>query len=445
LQITTGSPTNSSAGTGVITLNGNAILDLSMTNTEINNVIQGGSTSVINIAMGNGNLWLSNAAAGQLSSFNGTFNITTTAANGGQLVVGTAALIQSISSSTIWQIYGGAVVDFNGSQYNPGTVYLYGSTVSGQNDGLLRLDASTQAGGVILMSNTVIGNGNAGLSTITGVISDVAPGYGYSKTGAGPIGLQAVNTYGGATTISQGTLLLQGLGSISNSSAINLATGTTLDVSELSSATFSLSTSNSLSATGAATNAATINGASGGTVAFGSQPVALTFKPQTFTGDATNQALNILQGSLTLGGNPITVTNSGASPLAAGNYALIQVTGGGTLSGTATLSGAVGGTGLAAGTAASLAISGTTLNLVVTNAFVPQPKINAFSRSGGNLIFSGTNGPANGTYTVLTTTNVALPTTSWTPVSTNTFSPTGTFSVTNAISGSTGFFIIEIP
>jgi hypothetical protein len=67
--------------------------------------------------------------------------------------------------------------------------------------------------------------------------------------------------------------------------------------------------------------------------------------------------------------------------------------------------------------------------------------------SGGNLIFSGTNGTIGGTYYVLTATDVATPLSSWTPFLTNTFGPSGAFSVTNAISLATPrrFYVLKLP
>ena len=253
----------------------------------------------------------------------------------------------------------------------------------------------------------------------------------------GSLTLNGANTYTGNTTVSAGTLALGASGSISNSATISLAAGTLFDVSALSNP-FALSTGNSLSATGAAGAAAEINGPSAG-LNFGSRPLSLTFVPQTFTGDFSDPALDIIQGSLTLNGNAVKVRNSGASPLGTGTYALIYMSSG-TVTGNATLSGSVTGAGLAPGTSASLSVSNNVLNLVVAQL----PVINNVAVSGGNVVLSGTNGPSGGTYVVLTTTNVTLPFSSWTPIATNTFSGTGTFNVTNAISGPSGFFSIQV-
>jgi hypothetical protein len=61
------------------------------------------------------------------------------------------------------------------------------------------------------------------------------------------------------------------------------------------------------------------------------------------------------------------------------------------------------------------------------------PVINDITTVNGNLVFSGTNGSASGTYYVLTSTNLALSVTNWTRIATNSFTTGGTFSVTNAI------------
>ena len=64
-------------------------------------------------------------------------------------------------------------------------------------------------------------------------------------------------------------------------------------------------------------------------------------------------------------------------------------------------------------------------------ALAPIPRIVNFGVVGSNLVLSGTNGPANGTYWVLTTTDVGQPLANWTPVHTNTFTAGGNFSYTN--------------
>ena len=63
----------------------------------------------------------------------------------------------------------------------------------------------------------------------------------------------------------------------------------------------------------------------------------------------------------------------------------------------------------------------------------PAPHITGFSLSGTNLVFSGTNGWANGTYELLMSTNVALVLTNWMAIATNSFDSNGHFNLTNGI------------
>ncbi|HEX3799712.1 MAG TPA: LamG-like jellyroll fold domain-containing protein [Verrucomicrobiae bacterium] len=65
---------------------------------------------------------------------------------------------------------------------------------------------------------------------------------------------------------------------------------------------------------------------------------------------------------------------------------------------------------------------------------------------GTNLVFGGSGGPASGSYVVLTSTNAAVPVSTWTPIATNSFTAGGTFSVTNGIvTGAAGhYYAIKI-
>jgi fibronectin-binding autotransporter adhesin len=78
--------------------------------------------------------------------------------------------------------------------------------------------------------------------------------------------------------------------------------------------------------------------------------------------------------------------------------------------------------------------------------FVPQPAITGISLSGTSLVLTGTNGQAGEQYNVLTTTNLALPLSQWTVLSTNTFSA-GNFSITNSLNPNTpqSFYILRVP
>ena len=67
---------------------------------------------------------------------------------------------------------------------------------------------------------------------------------------------------------------------------------------------------------------------------------------------------------------------------------------------------------------------------------VPAPQFSSVTLSGTNVIFTGTGGTSNGTYAILTSTNVTLPLSNWVSLLTNVFEATGNFSITQAIAAS---------
>jgi len=78
---------------------------------------------------------------------------------------------------------------------------------------------------------------------------------------------------------------------------------------------------------------------------------------------------------------------------------------------------------------------------------LPPPAISGVTMNGGNLIFSGTNGAHNGTYYVLTSTDLTLPMNLWTVIATNTFDSHGNFNFTNPVDGKSPqqFYMLEFP
>ena len=73
----------------------------------------------------------------------------------------------------------------------------------------------------------------------------------------------------------------------------------------------------------------------------------------------------------------------------------------------------------------------------------PQPRIVGISMAGGSLVFGGSIGVANGTYRILSTTNLATPLTNWAQVGSGNFDGSGNCSATNAITpGETGRYFL---
>jgi hypothetical protein len=67
------------------------------------------------------------------------------------------------------------------------------------------------------------------------------------------------------------------------------------------------------------------------------------------------------------------------------------------------------------------------LDLVVTPP--PHPVISSVSLNGTILAFTGTNGPAGGTFYVLSATNLVTPLSGWQAIATNAFASNGNFGV----------------
>lgn len=448
-------------------------------------LISGPVTLFANTTMGNGQSGANKLAtiSGPISESNGSFGITFTAEPGTIVLSGTNTYSGATTISGGVLVVGGAGELGSGNYAAPITnnaTFTYASsvpqTLSGviSGSGLLTqsgLGTLTLSGADGYTGNTVITNGSlviggagclgaasgtnyAGNITNDGVLvyassvpqtlSGVISGGGsLTESGPGTLTLNGANGYTGSTVITNSsTLALTSSGSINTTASINIAAGATFDVSAYGLA-YTLGGSTALKAsgkgTGVGSTAAAIKGGSGATLNLGS--VVLTFTPQTFSGDTTHPALYIPSGALNLSGTGIAINNAAATPLGAGTYSLIQVASGNiNAAGTnVTISGA----GLAPGATASLGVSGGSLNLIVASSAVPVPVINSVTISGGNLVFSGTNGSDGGTYYVLTSTNVNLPLSQWTPIATNSFGATGNFSVTNNIGGNSQFFIIQ--
>jgi len=434
----------SAGGTGPITDNGTLGVGITANNAILPNAISG--PGIINIyETVNSNLQL----GGVMSGFTGTINAPASASTAKLQILTTNVALPA--SATINLAAGGTLFVANPGVVIPCTLNV-GGFGNSETYGALRLEAGALISGpVILGGSTTIGNNQAGptkLATISGVISDGGNGFSITKTPpAGTIVLSGANTYSGSTFIDGGTLSLGAGGSINDSTNISIALGGTFDVSAYSTYTLSSVATLSASGSGTASTAASIsNSAAGGVISLGASPVHLTFTPLAFNGDSTHPSLYIPAGTLSLNGNPFTVNNEGGSPLGIGTYLLAQQASGSILSaGPCPVT--VTGSGLAAGTAASIQVTGGSVNLIVANAVTPVPGITPGSivHSGSTLIFSGTNGPANGTYYLLTSTNLALPVSQWTAVLTNSFSATGAFSVTNTNTPSPSYFIIATP
>lgn len=148
-----------------------------------------------------------------------------------------------------------------------------------------------------------------------------------TKIGTGTQTLSGINTYSGATSITEGTLALSGSGSIVNSSTINVAAGATLDVS---SATFTLGVDQTL--TGAGTVVGTVvNDTLGGVIT--PSGGNLSIGSLTYNGDGIIDVtpgvaiVNITDtDGLSTSADPVTINVEGVA-LAPGQYPVIDYVG----------------------------------------------------------------------------------------------------------------------
>jgi hypothetical protein len=85
--------------------------------------------------------------------------------------------------------------------------------------------------------------------------------------------------------------------------------------------------------------------------------------------------------------------------------------------------------------------------LGVPGVGVQHPVFSAPKLIGGNLSLSGSGGPANGTFTVRTNANVAVPVASWGAAKTGTFDASGNFSISLPVSAANPrlFYLIQTP
>ncbi len=447
-----------------------------------------GEVSLLNVSGGTLNLGTAAAPTSQLyvaSRGSGTFTISGSAAvNCGNLDVSRNADGNTIGSSGTVNLNGGtltvslvgtatansqagpassgpnpsAAFNFNGgtllARANSATFFL-GSTTAP----IIPITTTVKSGGAI------INDGGFAISILEVLLHDSAlgatPDGGLTKLGAGTLTLTRANSYTGPTAVNAGTLAVSG--SLAAASAVTVAAGATLNL------------------TGAVAGNVTLNGTGTGVGPIGGNLIINSTGTNngagSISGSLTNAGLlspgaSVATATLTVlgnvtdlaGGTTALLLNRGASPSNSVIFSGGTITFAGTLSVTNIGSALQLGdsfklfNGAYAGSFDSLALPPLAANLGWSNSLsvngaisvvatvVPVPGINSFLQSGGNLVFSGTNGPASGAYYVLTSTNLSLPLSNWTVLSTNSFDASGNFSVTNPIlgGGPPGFFILEL-
>ena len=249
----------------------------------------------------------------------------------------------------------------------------------------------------------------------------VNPGSGNTVT------FNGTNTYTGETIIATGTLALGSGGSISDTARISVSNAANFDVAA-KTAGFVLGVGQTLAGNGSVVGLVTAYGTvspgvSVGTLNFsanltlaGTTVMEVSRNGSTVTNDAI-----VCAGTLTYGGT-LVVTNSGPNSLADGDtFRLFSAVT------TASVFGATNLPSLDAGFRWDTGGFGTGVVRVVYVG-LGRPAFQSIAQSGTNLILGGSNGVAGTPYYLLTSTNLALPLTDWTPLLTNVYGAGGSFS-----------------
>jgi autotransporter-associated beta strand protein len=265
ITLTNAARINSDAGTLTLTNTG------TITGPTFGLTLGGAGNIVLNSVIGTTSGTLTKDGAGTVTLGNAanTYGGVTTI-GGGVLRVGTLAAAganSSIGTNGTVIITNGGVLDYTGAT----TTNSRGINLASDNGGI----------GV---------SSNAAALTISGVISNSGS---LVKSGAGTLILSASNTYTGTTTISNGTLLLSGSGTISTNGLDLAASGATLNISNITATNLSL---------------AYLSGASGSAVSLGA-------KNMLFGG---NNSSTTFAGVVSGSGN-LTKTGTGTTTLSGAN------------------------------------------------------------------------------------------------------------------------------
>jgi autotransporter-associated beta strand protein len=271
------------------------------------------------------------------------------------------------------------------------------------------------------------------------------------KVGTGTLILSLVQTnggaeiYGGNTYVGQGTLMLTDTAALTNSPSIYL-TNATVDVSARTDGTLTLGAAIPQTlAGGGVINGALVENA-GSTVNPGraTTPAVLTVSNNVTLNGSVVMDLNnggtvhndeIIAPSITASG-ALTVINLGADLQTGNHFQLFSVPVAGFASANLPASNGSGTTTYQWRNDIAVDGSITLTNAISTGGPTTNANIISVTLSGTNLVIHGTNNNVPNTnfhYVVLTSTNIALPLTNWTPVVTNLFNQGGTFDYTNPV------------
>jgi autotransporter-associated beta strand protein len=360
-----------------------------------------------------------------------------------------------IGAKNTTNTFAGTIVDSGTTsliKIGMGTLMLTGAnTYSG---------ATTLSGGALQIGD----GGNAGTLGVGGVTdnaslifnrydnvvcSNLISGSGsLTQAGDGVLTLNAANTYSGATFVTAGTLALTNSGSIAGSTNINLSNSGIFDVSGTTSHALTLGSGKMISGDGQVNGNFTV--ASGATLAPGNNDLGmLVFSNSLTLNSGSKTILNISHDSQANSAVSVAGTFTGGGSLIVSNADDPEQTGD---------SFQLFNAGSYAGSFSSVTLPALTPGLywdtsTLTNdgtirvVIETPPAIGNIGVSGGNLVLVGAGGVTNGTYYVLTSTNLSAPLTNWTRLLTNQFDNSGNFNLTNVLNTNSpqSFYLLQLP
>ena len=251
---------------------------------------------------------------------NDTFSLTLA---GGELHCPTNGFRETASGNFKFFITGGALDNSSGAPISAGTggldEYWNGNWTFIGSQGTNSDMTFTQGGSVTLNATRQVTIQNAATTyTVPRPIVDNGNGYGLTKAGAGTLKLTGASIYGGGTTVSNGTLLVNG----SITGAVTVASGTLLVNGSITGAV-TVASGATLGGTGAITGSVTFNT---GAFALFTNDVPLRFSgPVTLNTNVVHLALpnNLANGTYLLATNttggfsgdftPVPVVDSGST------------------------------------------------------------------------------------------------------------------------------------
>jgi fibronectin-binding autotransporter adhesin len=327
-------------------------------------------------------------------------------------------------------------VVLNGSGALPSGNILSVLDLNGLNETINGLSTSNNAALCVITNSsagpvTLIVGDNDATSTFGGaILDDITDGLGavsLLKTGSGTLATTGANSYSGQTTVSNGTLLVSGsIGPVGISNNATLGGSATVNGDLAVTATGAISPGTS--------------GAIGLLNVTGAAPLIGTTRMKLDAGNGTNDV--IAAGTLSYAGGTLLVSNLGGTLANGATFRLFNSS-----SYPATSFSSITLPSLAAGLGwqTNLTVDGSIK--VISVGLPPSPKIGGISLSGGNIVLSGTNNAgSDGTYHVLTTTNISLPLANWTVLTNGAFDTQGNFSSTNAAgTNQQQFYILQVP